>query len=225
MADWPARLDEHLEAMKEFYPQFSLSGLPIGTGPLTLWRGRIQPVRAADELDELLDDLLRDRDVRILQGGELVHQPGCAATHVRHEWRDTLTDPLTSYKFEIRLAGGKAHPRGYVLDPPIPPDRRRHFYDDGSICPYPPWQGVWRWDVNTVADYLDHASVWLLRWTVWSQTGVWPGEEMPHDLPFLLRAIGPNQECWCRSGEKYKRCCQRRDQERVRRPRPPYLDQ
>jgi hypothetical protein len=43
--------------MKLSYPQFSLAGAPIGTGPVPIWKGWVQPIQNRESLEQLLDDV------------------------------------------------------------------------------------------------------------------------------------------------------------------------
>lgn len=200
------RLEASINEMGRFYPSFSLSGSPIGTGPVAVWKGWVQPIQSAAELEQLLDDIYHDRPVYIAEGGEVLHMPGCTASHSPHEWIERLSNPYAVYKLEVKYGGGKAHPRAYVRVPSLPLRRWKHIFKDGEICPYPPWEDVWSWETNTVVDYMDHALVWLIKSTAWLQAGVWIGSELGHEPHFLLGTIGPMQGCWCGSGEQYGNC-------------------
>lgn len=207
-----SRLEASIEAMRLYFPEFSLSGLPLGMGPVAVWKGRLRPIVSAERLEEVLDEIHHERPVMMRAGGTIEHQPDCAAEHCRHGWMDKVSSPFPEYKLEVQYGGGEAHPRAYVRDPVVPFFKReKHHYKDGALCAYPPWQGVWRWDRDTVVDFMSHAAEWLVKWTVWEQAGVWLGAEMGHDLGFLLREVPPEQECHCGSGKRYQHCHRRGD--------------
>jgi hypothetical protein len=200
------RLEASIHEMKRFYPSFSLSGSPIGTGPVAVWKGWVQPIQSAANLEHLLDDIYYDRPVYVDEGGEVRHLPGCTASHSHHEWMERLSNPYAVYKLEIQYGGSKAHPRAYVRVPSLPRWRWKHIFRDGEICAYPSWEDVWSWETDTVVNYMDHALVWLIKSTVWLQARVWIGAEFGHEPLFLLEAIRPTQECWCGIGEQYGNC-------------------
>lgn len=209
------RLEASIEGMRDYYPAFSLSLVETGAGGLTVWTGRVQPIRTADRLEDLLDDIHQERSYYILPGGEVLHHPTCKTSHVQHGWAEKLTNPHAVYELEIRYGGGKRHPRAYVRDPVVHGKRVPHTFSDGSICPYAPWRQVWLWEKHTVVDYMGHVLGWLIKRTVWEQIDMWLGPEVSHDPRFLLRSIGPNQQCWCGSGDKYKKCHRRSDEAEV----------
>lgn len=202
-----SRLEASIEAMREYFPEFSLSGSPIGTGPVAVWKGRLRPLPTRDHLEEILDDLYHGRPVVMLAGGVISHNEDCVVEHCRHDWMERVTDLSVEYKLEVQYGGGEAHPLAFVRDPVVPLfKRKKHHYLDGSLCAFPAWFDVWRWDKNTVADFMSHVAEWLVKWTVWEQAGVWLGDERGHNPNQLLREIRPDQQCHCRSGKPYGLC-------------------
>src|SRR5438105_14269946 len=109
-----SRLEASIEAMRDYFPEFSLSGSPIGTGPLAVWKGKVQPLRSAEHLEEILDDIYHGRPVMMCAGGVITHRPDCTAEHCRHDWMESVTAPFVEYKLEVRYGGGEAHPMAYV---------------------------------------------------------------------------------------------------------------
>ena len=202
-----SRLEASVEAMRVYFPEFSLSGLPLGTGAVAVWKGWVQPIQSVEHLEALLDDLHHGRPVMMQAGGVIEHNPGCTARHCHHDWMEKVSAPSPRYRLEVQYGGGEAHPRAYVRTPMVPYFRReKHHYVDGALCAYPPWKGVWQWDRDTVVTFMSHAAEWLVKWTVWEQAGVWLGAEMGHDPAFLLREIKPDQECYCGQGKQYQHC-------------------
>jgi hypothetical protein len=216
MIDDSPRLEASIEGMRTYYPAFHLSIVDTDTGREAFWTGKVQPIRTTDRLEDLLDDIHHERPFYILPGGEVLHHPACRTPHAHHGWAESLTNPHVVYELEIRYGGGRRHPKAYVRDPILTEGKRKHIFRDGSICPYAPWQEIWRWQDHTVVDYMAHALGWLIKWTVWDQAGIWIGREMSHDARFLLRTIGPNKLCWCGSGKKYKKCHRSADEENAR---------
>lgn len=209
------RLEASIEEMRDYYPAFSLKVMVTEAGDVAVWKGRVRPIQTTDGLEQLLDDIHHERPFYILPGGEVLHHPKCAAAHVDHKWTEKLADPHVVYELEVRYGGGRRHPRAFVRDPVLPEENRPHTFGDGAICPYAPWQHVWSWEEHTVVDYMGHVLGWLIKWTVWSQTELWIGSEMSHDPRFLLRSVGPNKQCWCGSGKKYKKCCRATDENKI----------
>jgi SEC-C motif len=203
MQERPDRIEQSIRAMRERYPQFKVNRHDLNA---TSWHGILQAIRTNRRLAELLYDVDNDRPIYVQFGGEVVHEPTCRASHESPEWMSRLQDPYTTYRVGVTYGGGKAHPRCCVLSPLLTKRNQPHVFSDRAVCPYPPWQDVWRWDRNTVADFMDHVLVWLIKQTVWDQTGVWIGSEMQHDRIFLDHAVGRNQQCWCGSGKKRKQC-------------------
>lgn len=202
-----SRLDASIEAMKEYFPEFSLSGLPIGTGPVAVWKGRVQPIRSTEHLEELLDDIYHERPVIMQASGIIEHSPSCVADHCHHLWMERVSNPFVEFKLEVRYGGGETHPTAFVRDPIVPYfKRRKHHFNDGALCAYPAWYDAWRWDRDTVVQFMAHAMEWLVKWTAWEQADVWLGPEKDHDCGLLLREIHPEQQCHCRSGKKYGLC-------------------
>lgn len=212
-----SRLEASIEAMREYFPEFSLSGSPIGTGPVAVWKGRVRPLRSIEHLEEILDDLYHGRPVMMRACGVIAHRPDCTVEHCRHDWMGRVLDPFVEYKLEVQYAGGEAHPTAFVRDPVVPLFKReKHHYGDGSLCAYPAWLDVWRWDRDTVVGFMTHAVEWLVKWTVWEQARVWLGSEKDHDRGLLLREIRSDQQCHCRSGKMYGLCHRPEDEAYVK---------
>ena len=212
------RLEASIEAMREYFSEFSLSGSPIGTGPVAVWKGKMQPLRGAKHLEEILDDIYHGRPVMMCADGVIAHRLDCAAKHCRHDWIRRVTNPFVEYKIEVHYGGGKAHPTAYVRDPAVPLlKRQKHHFDDGSLCAYPAWFDVWRWDRDTVVEFMAHVAEWLVKWMVWEQASIWLGQEKDHAPDLLLREIRPDLQCHCRSGKEYGRCHRSLDEESVMR--------
>ena len=209
----PERMEASVQAMKLKYPSFSVGGRPIGTGRDAVWKGWVQPIRDLENLELLLADLAQDRPVRILRGGEVIHNPNCYRKHQKLLWIKKLKKPDTAFKIKITYGCGSLHPRAYSLDPIIPFNKRKHMFRDSAVCAYPTWDTSWNWRIHTVADFMDNVVIWLIKWNVWQQTNVWLGEEMPHDRVFLYFTVAVSDPCWCGSQREYS-VCHRADDER-----------
>ncbi len=216
MTDVSSRLEASIEGMRAYYPALHFSIVDTEAGKQAIWRGKVQPIRTADRLEDLLDDIHYERPFYILPGGEVLHHPACRASHIHHGWAEKLTNPHAVYELEIRYSGGSRHPKAYVHDPILPEKKKKHIFGDGSICPYAPWRQIWQWEHHTVVDYMAHTLGWLIKWTVWDQVGIWIGTEISHDPRWLLHTIGYNKPCWCGSGKKYKKCHRPTDENKAR---------
>ena len=198
-------------ALKLNYPSFQVGGRPLGMGAEAVWQGWVQPIRSLEDWSLLVADLAQNRPVRVLPGGEVLHQPNCRRKHPALPWLKQLKKPDKAFKLKIAYGGGIRHPRAFVIKPKIPPEECRHMFGDGAICAYPPWQNVWDWQRNTVAEFADQAAIWLIKWNVWQQTGVWLGDEIRHDKGFLFFNLKADEQCWCGTGKRYDNCHQASD--------------
>jgi hypothetical protein len=201
------RIDESIRAMQGFYPDFMLEVDATRINAIAVWKGIVQPLQTINHFDELLDDIYNARPVYVQQGGKVMHDPDCKARHTRHSWMNKISDRPIAYNLRVKYEGGPQHPRAYIVSPAIPENNARHMFRDGAICAYPPWQDVWLWQRDTVVQFMDHVLIWLINWTVWDQTQVWIGPEMPHGRPLLSLIIKPEQQCWCGSGKRFGECC------------------
>jgi hypothetical protein len=213
-----SRLVASIAEMKAFYPQFSLSGSPIGTGSMAVWKGLVQPIQTRSNVVELLDDVSHDRPVEIFPGGHVEHLASCRATHAEHEWMEDISDTCMRFKLELKYGGDAAHPQAFVLEPSLPRSKWKHLFGDGSICPYPPWERVWSWTHHSVVDFMDHVLVWLIKSIVWLQARVWIGKERRHETEYLLARIDPVAQCWCSSGRQYQDCHRPKDERLLLEP-------
>lgn len=192
--------------MKTNYPSFTVGGLPLGTGPEAVWKGWVQPICNLENLELLLSDLSNNHAVRVELGGEVTHNPDCRHEHESLPWLKKLKKPDAAYRLKVIYGGGAQHPQAFIIEPLTLRKNTMHTFTNGAICCYPPWKNVWNWQDNTVADFMDRVMIWLIKHTVWQQTGAWLGSEMPHDTAFLYRTISPFQQCWCGSGNLYGAC-------------------
>jgi hypothetical protein len=192
--------------MQSAYPSLGVvSGKDIGS---LIWEGWLQPIRSADELDALLDDLDNDRSVDIVRGElyELKHDRDCQVIHPQHRVRTQIKEPIRLFRVRVEDFGDRRTPQARVLEPPIPTDERRHNLGPDGICGFAPWEHPWDPDVSQIVDFVDHSLIWLFKQTVYSQSKHWLGSEIPHSAKFLLKTIKPTQPCYCGSGTNYADC-------------------
>ena len=201
----PLPLRKSVEKMEEFHPRLKVSYLTCMGSTIAIWRGWVQPIKSREELEELLDDLYHDR--RIWVAGDTVsHWGDCEEEHRHHDWMDRVSDPFVKYDMEVRHDGGRVHPKCRIHNLNITDCKRKHLNHDFSICPFLTSEGVWVWDRDTVADIIPHYLAWLVKWLVFDQTNKWIGSDHNHTPEYHLSLIGRNQQCWCGSSKKYKRC-------------------
>lgn len=192
------------------YPNLSLAIQPTAGGEMAVWRGVVEPIRSLAGLDAILDDVAHERLVRVVSG-EIRHHPECQAVHCHHGWMEPLVYWRIRFELEARYDGGAGDPRCWVRWPPVVKlDKARHVWRDGSICPFLSSDG-WDPERDDVVDFMGHVAIWLLKWTLWDQTGVWIGKERGSNAAYHLSAIRLDDPCWCRSGLPYRACHLRSD--------------
>lgn len=200
--------------MAEEWPQFQYRLLTYGQLVVGSWQGRVQPIRTVDGPFEVLDDLAHDREVSLV-GDEIRHVSHCPASHCRHEWMDRIGDLSMPCDVEIWHEGNEAPPRCWVLFPVIL--KQKHMWWDWSICAFlASDEDAWRPDVHTVADFVPHVLLWLVKWLVYDQTNVWIGAEHNNTPEYHLQIIKPDARCWCQSGRQYRECHREEDKRRIR---------
>ena len=204
-----ARLERSIEAMKTEYPDFRLTNEVGELGKIAVWRGLVQPVKQLEPLSCILDDIEAERPVRIVYG-EILHHPACEVAHSTHPLTKRLLYWKIQFELQVQYDGGPGDPRCWVITPPIPPNQRRHIWPDGSVCPFMSGD-AWDADQNDVVDFMGHVSIWLLKWTAFSQTGIWLGREHQGTPDYHLNVLQPDDPCWCRSGRLYGKCHRRSD--------------
>lgn len=212
------RLDRSVEAMKTEYPDFGLAYEVGEFGNIAVWRGVVQPTKQLVSLSSTLEDIEAERPVRVVNG-EILHHAECDVDHSVHPLAKRLIYWKTKFELRVQYDGGRSDPRCWVITPPIPPDQRRHIWPDGTICPFMSGD-AWDADRDDVVDFMGHAAIWLLKWTAFSQTGVWLGREHQGTPDYHLRVLKPDDNCWCRSGRRYGGCHRPSDQQLVRNATP-----
>jgi hypothetical protein len=200
--------------MAERYPSLEFSTGERNGEVVGIWEGWLQPIRSKSGLKEMLCDLDSDRPVMI-QDAAIAHVPTCSGPHNWQGHSKMPKRPDRGFLVRIEYAGGREHPKAYLVEPEITLKTRRHILGANRICAYPPWEGAWQAARDSVADFTDHTLVWLFKWITWVETGHWPGSEMRHDPIFLFATIKPEMQCWCGSGLSYGQCCQQRDKSRA----------
>lgn len=77
-----SRLQKSIEDMATFCQ--ALLYTPESGAAGGWWSGSITPIRSAERLLDLLDDIRHHRPIYTLPGGELCHLPTCRERHCTH---------------------------------------------------------------------------------------------------------------------------------------------
>lgn len=204
------RLAKSIADMELFCPNLRFSA-EKGSGA-GWWIGELQPVLTGEPLLRVLDDIHHNTPVETGYRGELRHLGSCSATHHEHEWMQKLDEAefLRPFPVSVRYTGGHDHPRCWVSG--VNPGNAKHLWGDGSLCPFMASEDYWAWHTHTVADFIGHVSIWLVSWITWRRSGVWIVGEHDNTPGYHLSVIDPNDQCWCRSGKKYRKCHMHEDQ-------------
>ncbi len=165
-----SRLQKSIEDMVAFCPALRYTPEAGGTGGW--WSGPLTPVRSAERLLDLLDDIHHHRPVYTVVDAELRHLPACREGHCPHSWMDRIRPEDLVHTFEGRLyySGGHDDPRCWITG--IDQTNGRHMWSDGSICPFISSSATWDWMTDTVADFAGHVSIFLVSWMVFQRTEV-----------------------------------------------------
>lgn len=202
------RLDASVRAMDDRYPALTLISDGSDASCTAVWEGWLQPIGSLRDFDLIINDLHYNRPIMISEDGEILHNPRCKGPHDKPSIRKYLKRPSRSFKVRIEYAGRSRHPRAFMLDPVLVRRSGDHTFSDGASCAYPAWEDVWEWQRDTVADFIDHVLVWLVKWNVFDATdgAIWLGPQMDHDPTFLAATISPDAQCWCGNGKRYNTC-------------------
>lgn len=195
-----------IKDMQTAYP--ALQVVSDGTERSTVWEGWLQPMSSTAELPLILDDLDHNRPVDIVRGERygIAHAQNCSAPHGECEFAKNLTTATKLYKVRIEDFGDERHPSSRILEPFIPPSERRHHRGSDGICAYAPWEHPWLKDESSIVDFTDQTLIWLLKQSIFSESGRWLGRETRHDSRFLLQALSYDDTCHCGSGKTYLTC-------------------
>lgn len=213
MSSYLRRLDASIIAMANRYPTLTLISDGSDASSVAAWEGWLQPISSLRDFDLIINDLHYNRPILLTEDGEIRHNPQCKEPHDKPSIRKYLKRPNRNFKLRIEYAGGSRHPRAFMLDPVLVRRPGDHTFGDGASCAYPAWEDVWEWQRDTVADFIDHILVWLVKWNVFDATGgaIWLGPQKDHDPILLAATINPDAQCWCGHGKNYNICHRRAD--------------
>lgn len=90
------------------------------------------------------------------------------------------TDTGADYRIEVVYKPWTT-PKVHILDPAIQPERKLHFFDNGTLCLFDwreqPWQKHW----NLADTIIPWTAEWLLYYELYLLTGKWLGRSALHD--------------------------------------------
>lgn len=190
--------------MAIYYPSFELQAEAGVEGGSVEWAGTVQPIRDLSALSALLEDVEAERDVHVIEG-TLHHHPDCDVPHRQHRLTRRLISWCNRFEVRVRYDGGDGDPRCWLVAPAISQKERRHIWPDGSMCAFMSSE-AWNAEENDVVDFMTHVPIWLLKWNLFRQTGLWLGREHQGTPDYHLRMLRPSDNCWCRSGRRYAAC-------------------
>jgi len=99
----------------------------------------------------------------------------------RRLWEGTLQPTVSSPNYTIRIFyRGRKSPKVFILNPMIE-KTRPHHYPDGSLCLHYPKDWNWTSDKMIAKTIVPWVIEWLLWYEYWLETGIWWGEEAPHN--------------------------------------------
>jgi len=86
-----------------------------------------------------------------------------------------------SQTYQVKISFGIGQiPKAFVTSPQLKRGSP-HTYPDGSLCLYHPDDFNWT-DDKALADWIvPWIAAWLFFYEGWLETGIWYGEEAPHD--------------------------------------------
>ncbi|HHY08259.1 MAG TPA: hypothetical protein GX530_07010 [Corynebacteriales bacterium] len=200
--------------MKKHYPGWQPKGCHPGEESpketvAPVWVGSITPLAPPSDAFGVISALAEDRYVEIHIGGRIDVDPEDLPEKMLELPIDEEELRKTFYLL-ARHEGPPSHPKVFMTLPQLP-RLCPHVFPDGSLCPLLPSGGAWSWVENSLADYLDHIAIWLVKFSVWDATrkatgqGIWIGSEAPHD-PASLAATPLNAQCYCGSGLRFGQC-------------------
>lgn len=107
-------------------------------------------------------------------------------TEYGYDFIGTLKPRETEYLVKI-MYRKKLDPKVFVISPEI--IRKRHRYEDLSLCIYKQTKFIWRED-RLISKYIVPLTVmWLHFYEVYVETGFWYGPEAQHDTDEVKQII------------------------------------
>lgn len=209
-------------SMAESYPQFRLVNSLVADA-VQEWRGAISPLRGARNMSFTLEDLQVGGEVSV-QAGRLLHDPQCKRPHSTPNYSDRLLHVDTGFQLRLVVFRPPREPRVFCFSPEVSKrmfPSHPHMNSDDSCCSYFPSDRTLPRNRQTLVLLLNFTAIWLAKHIVWEDTGgneeaIWLGDAAGHSIREILSQVGRNDPCICGSGDKFKRCCLPKLEERQR---------
>ncbi|MEK7992646.1 MAG: hypothetical protein AAB403_02470 [Planctomycetota bacterium] len=169
--------------LSRWYPRFARIPVPELAGARRAWRGPLQPLVIAGEVNTIISDLEANATVHFLDGGILHHDPECRRHHSDLWYAGQLR--RMDVRFEIVLVdfGPDPHPqvfsvrpeistRTYPTHPHLRLDKiaRIDSKELPALCTYFTTDGSLPQGNLMLARALDFASIYLAKHLVWLRT-------------------------------------------------------
>ncbi len=178
----PTSYSRERQALATWYPGFRETRLARGL----VWVGSLRPLPGEPRVNwSVLGALARGLVVNIGVDGSI--EPGDGhrddlPANVRAAGQ--IGEMSLTHEVAVGyLEPGGGFPKIFSLRPAISailyPDHP-HLYLDDSLCVLFPQDGDWVYGRETIADYLDQTSMWLVKHAVWKLTGTWIGAAVMH---------------------------------------------
>lgn len=203
--------------MEEYYSGWRLEGChPHPKDPHQMvppiWIGDISPLHPPSDAVGVINALAANEEVEVYLNGRVDVDPN---NPPRSMLQPIVDEAMAQRTFSLiaRQEGPPRHPRVFVMVPELP-QTCPHLFSDRSLCPLLPSTGAWSWNEHSLADYLDHVAIWLVKFIVWDAIrkatgqGIWIGHEASHDWASLAKTPSSAQ-CYCGSGLQFRECCAR----------------
>lgn len=210
----PQRWTHECREMKKHYPGWQLLSCHAHeknskeTVP-QIWVGSITPLAPPSNVPGVVSALAEDKYVEVHIKGRVDVDPEDLPEKMLELPIDE-DEIRRAFYLLARQEGPPSHPKVFMTIRQLPP-LCPHVYDDGRLCPLLPSRGAWSWERNSLANYLDHIAIWLVKFSVWDAIrkatghGIWIGSEASHD-PIILAVTPRNAQCHCGSRLRFGQC-------------------
>ena len=95
-------------------------------------------------------------------------------------WRGVLKPREKSPEYTVKMVyKEKTIPKVWIVSPKI--DYAPHRYFDQSLCLYYPDDRSWTSDLFLAETIVPWTAEWLAFYEIWYVTGIWYGDEVPHN--------------------------------------------
>ncbi|MBK8427620.1 MAG: hypothetical protein IPL27_17335 [Lewinellaceae bacterium] len=96
---------------------------------------------------------------------------------------DESTTPVDFSKYRMRLVyrpnkKGNDKIKVFIEEPAL--EKKKHFWQDGSLCLWKGSNFQWKKGMNIEKDLFPSICTWIYHYEKWVETGFWHGEEANH---------------------------------------------